>query len=133
MNNNNCTACPDTYTVVAGDTLYSIAGKYNVPVRLLMAANKITNPYNLRIGRELIIPDANARPYRPAPPAAGRPQNPNTPAEPVCRGTRYTVAEGDSFYLIAQKHRININALLAANPNIDPQNLIIGTEICIPR
>ena len=42
--------CIDVYTVASGDTLYTIAEKYDLPVSLLMKVNRITNPYNLQIG-----------------------------------------------------------------------------------
>ena len=42
--------CIDVYTVSEGDTLYSIAEKYDLPVSLLMKVNCIDNPYNLQIG-----------------------------------------------------------------------------------
>ncbi|PSL40803.1 polysaccharide deacetylase family sporulation protein PdaB [Planomicrobium soli] len=44
------------YTVKAGDTLYSIAKKYNVTVAKLAAANKITNYNLIRVGQVLTIP-----------------------------------------------------------------------------
>lgn len=160
MINKNQYSCRKTYTIKAGDTLYSISEAYNVPIRLLMAANKITNPYNLQIGRQIIIPTYpcsnkqscnqngqgsqnqngpiifNPMPMVPPETDPGpvidvMPNVPATP-EPICKGTSYTVAPGDSFYMIAKKHRINLNALLEANPYIDPYNLIIGTKLCIP-
>ena len=48
--------CIDVYTVSEGDTLYSIAEKYDLPVSLLMKVNCIDNPYNLQIGTRLCIP-----------------------------------------------------------------------------
>ena len=45
----NTLVCIDVYTVSAGDTLYTIAEKYDLPVSLLMKVNCITNPYNLQI------------------------------------------------------------------------------------
>ncbi|MGI2327565.1 LysM peptidoglycan-binding domain-containing protein [Planococcus sp. YIM B11945] len=44
------------YTVKAGDTLYSIAKKYNITVAKLAAANKITNYNLIRVGQVLTIP-----------------------------------------------------------------------------
>ena len=52
----NCLYCIDVYTVSEGDTLYSIAEKYELPVSLLMKVNGIENPYNLQIGTRLCIP-----------------------------------------------------------------------------
>lgn len=44
------------YTVKAGDTLYSIAKKYNITVAKLASANKITNYNLIRIGQVLVVP-----------------------------------------------------------------------------
>ena len=63
----NCLYCIDVYTVSEGDTLYSIAEKYELPVSLLMKVNGIENPYNLQIGTRLCIPGtADQRPRRKA-------------------------------------------------------------------
>ena len=51
----NCLYCIDVYTVSEGDTLYSIAEKYELPVSLLMKVNGIENPYNLQIGTRCVI------------------------------------------------------------------------------
>ena len=63
-----------TYTVQAGDTLYSIALKFNTTIQALQQANNITNPNALAVGQTLSIPGApvaqNAA--TPAPTARGR-------------------------------------------------------------
>ncbi len=110
--------CVDVYTIKAGDTLYSIAKQYNVSVCDLMMANKIRNPYNLRIGAKLCIP--------------GELDNMET-IEPVCKGILYTVERGDTLYMIAKMHRVSLNAIMEANPDIDPYNLKVGMKICIPK
>ena len=46
-----------TYTVQAGDTIYSIARTYNVSPAAIVAANDtLTDPNNILIGSELLIP-----------------------------------------------------------------------------
>lgn len=48
---------PDNYTVVAGDSIYSIACKYgDVDPRAIIQANELDAPYNLSSGQELHIP-----------------------------------------------------------------------------
>jgi LysM repeat protein len=43
------------YTVHAGDTLYSLARRYNVTIEAIMAKNRLAN-YTIYVGQQLIIP-----------------------------------------------------------------------------
>jgi GH25 family lysozyme M1 (1,4-beta-N-acetylmuramidase)/LysM repeat protein len=45
-----------TYTVKAGDTLYSIAIKFGTTVAAIASANNIANPNQISVGQVLIIP-----------------------------------------------------------------------------
>lgn len=44
------------YTVAAGDTLSQIAQEFDVSVATLMSANGITDPLQLRVSQELVVP-----------------------------------------------------------------------------
>lgn len=44
-----------TYTVKAGDTLYSIAVRYKTTVSRLVQVNNISNPNVLSVGQKLTI------------------------------------------------------------------------------
>jgi LysM domain len=44
------------YVVVAGDTLVSIAARYNLSVEELAVANHLKSPYPLQVGDRLVIP-----------------------------------------------------------------------------
>lgn len=46
-----------TYTVKAGDTLYSIAQKFNVSLEELIGINNLSDPDNISPGQKLIIPN----------------------------------------------------------------------------
>lgn len=50
-----------------------------------------------------------------------------------CAGTLYNVVQGDTLNAIAIAHDVSLEKLVAANPGVDPNNLIPGTLICIPR
>ena len=113
---NTSLVCVDIYTVNEGDTLYSISEKYDLPVSLLMKVNGILDPYNLQIGHRLCIPGTVEQ----------LPQKPER-----CYKT-HTVVAGDTLYLIAKMHQIRLESLMGANPDIDPYNLLIGTELRIP-
>ena len=75
---------PTVYVVKLGDTLGSIAQRYDVTVEALMAANNITNPNVLSVGQNLIIPVAGSIPptAEPATPSL-LPTNPVEPPRPT--------------------------------------------------
>ncbi len=57
------------------------------------------------------------------------------PLPPACPdGRLYTVARGDTLFLLAQRFGTTVEALRAANPQItNPNVLVIGQQICLPR
>lgn len=52
--------CASYYTVRSGDTTVSIAQHFGMKWRKIAEANKLTYPYNLKVGQKLCIPDVNA-------------------------------------------------------------------------
>jgi lipoprotein NlpD len=69
------TARPEQrYTVLRGDTLYSIAFRYGLDYRRLAAANAIAAPYTIYAGQTLALREAD--PQRPAPQAAAGASSP---------------------------------------------------------
>ena len=48
--------CSKKYTVVAGDTLSSIAAKYNTTVQALAQLNDLKDPYVLSVGQVICLP-----------------------------------------------------------------------------
>ncbi len=57
-----------------------------------------------------------------------------TPPPPKCPiGTfAYTIKPGDTIYKLAITYNTTVEAIIAANPGINPDNLQIGQVICIP-
>jgi hypothetical protein len=49
-------SCSTQYKVQSGDTLSSIAVKYNTTVEAIAAANSLTSPYQIYVGQTLCIP-----------------------------------------------------------------------------
>jgi LysM repeat protein len=45
-----------TYTVQAGDSLFSLAQRFNTTIDAIVEANNLTNPNSLAVGQQLIIP-----------------------------------------------------------------------------
>ena len=73
------------YTIKEGDTLYSISGRFQVPVALILKANPLADIYNLQVGARLCIPmyglcQQMCTPQRP--PMPGRPEIPQMPIQP---------------------------------------------------
>ncbi|WP_353093656.1 LysM peptidoglycan-binding domain-containing protein [Tissierella praeacuta] len=46
--------------------------------------------------------------------------------------TAYIIKAGDTFFAIARTYGISLDALIAANPGVDPNRLFIGQVICVP-
>ena len=55
------TPTANTYTVVAGDTLWAIAQQFGTTVEAIAAANNISNPGAIEIGQVLTIPPVSSQ------------------------------------------------------------------------
>lgn len=47
--------------------------------------------------------------------------------------TQYAIKAGDTYYSIARRYGTTVEALVAANPGVNPNMLTIGKLICVPR
>lgn len=106
-----------TYTVMSGDSLYSIANKYGTTVDAIKQANNLTNNL-LSIGQELKIPIAETIVEE-------------VPEEPTVGGVNYIVQKGDNLYSIANKYGTTVDAIKQAN-NLTSNTLQIGQVLLIP-
>jgi LysM repeat protein len=66
------------------------------------------------------------------PTAAETPSFTEEPAATPVSGTRYTVKKGDTMWQIAQDFGISLADLKAANPEVDPKSMPVGTVLIIP-
>lgn len=107
--NNNNSEMGMTYTVISGDSLYSIAKKFNITVDELKRANNLTSNL-LTIGQVLIIPTGSSSNNQ----------------------FIYTVVPGDSLWKIANDNGITIEDIISAN-NLTSTTLSIGQQLIIPR
>lgn len=90
------------YTVMPGDTLYSIARQFNTTVDILRDLNTLTTNI-LSIGQKLQIPTSQ---------------------------TVYTVVSGDTLYGIAKKFNTSVDNIKSAN-NLVNNTLSIGQQLII--
>ncbi|MFW6034838.1 MAG: LysM peptidoglycan-binding domain-containing protein [Halothermotrichaceae bacterium] len=44
----------------------------------------------------------------------------------------YTIQQGDTYFKIARRYNTTVIALRRTNPDVDPRNLKVGQQICIP-
>jgi LysM repeat protein len=96
-----------SHIVTSGETLSSIAHRYQTDVGVLVRLNDIRNPDLVHVGQTLTLP-------------AGA-------------GQRYTIEHGDTLGDIAAKHGVGLKAMLSANPQIDnPSRIYPGDTITIP-
>ncbi len=109
-NNNNNNNNNITYIVVSGDSLYSIARKYNTTVDELKRLNNLTSN-NLSIGQILKVPVSNS--------------NGNNSS------ITYVVVSGDNLYDIARRYNTSVDAIKSLN-NLTNNNLSIGQVLKIP-
>ena len=102
-----------TYTVKKGDSLYSIANKYNTTVEELKRINNLTSNI-LSIGQVLKLPSDKANNVE---------KEENT--------ISYTVQKGDTLYSIARKYDTTIDRIKDLN-NLTTNLLSIGQVLLIP-
>jgi lipoprotein YgeR len=90
------------HTLKTGDTIYGIARKYNIPEKLLLERNDISDPKKLWVGQELIIPSI------------------------------LIVEKGDTLYQIAKDFEMSIVDLRQINKLDDEYILKIGDILFVP-
>lgn len=98
--------CLAIHVVQPGDSIYTIANRYDVPMQRIIDDNQLENPNRLVVGQALVIPT---------------------------EGTQHRVVPGQSLYSIARDYRVTVSSLLRANPDItDPSKIMPGQIITIP-
>ena len=94
----------NSVTVSKGDTLYSISRRYNVPIKDLISANRLSAPYTLYVGQKIKLP---AKQY-------------------------HTVQKGESLYGIARMYNVDITTLSRVNHLQTPYSLSVGQRLLLP-
>lgn len=96
------------YKIVAGDTLESIAKKFNTTIKQLQ---EINDKDYVTIGEMIVVPNNTKNDWFEV----------------------YTVKKGDNLYAIAQKYNMSLVDLLNIN-GLDKDNYIYpGQEIMVPK
>lgn len=100
------------YTVKSGDSMSAIAKSHQTTLNGLLTLNPaIKNANRIYVGQKITVPNGSA---------------------PVNKST-YTIKSGDSLSIVAQRHKVTLQALLNANPSIkDANRIYVGQVITIP-
>lgn len=94
---------PSVVTVEKGDTLYSIARRYDISLQDLAETNRLSPPYALKVGQSLRIPSARY----------------------------YDVRKGDTLYSIARQHGLDVATLSRENNLQPPYSLSVGQRLVL--
>ena len=108
---------PTTYTLQAGDNIYTVAKRFNVTVEGLLQSNRTLSPSQYVEGTTVRL-------------------TPNTALPFYCETSstkfyQYKVQDGDSFHSIARSHNTTPEALQAANPDLKKPKK--GKYMIVPR
>lgn len=109
----------DTYIIARGDTLRSLANRFNTTVDSLMSLNPdIKDANKIYEGQRLVVPGSGGS---------------TPPSNPVPTGKSYIVQKNDTLKKIATWTNTTVDAILAVNPQITNANLIyVGQVISLP-
>lgn len=100
----------DTYTVARGDSLWSIAKKFNVGVNEIKNANNLKSNL-ISVGQQLVIPGA-------------------APSDQT--NVTYVVQKGDSLYSIANANNTTVDELANLN-DLGTNTIYVGQVLQIPN
>jgi LysM repeat protein len=108
------------YTVQKGDTLSTVAQRYNTTWQRLAALNNLTSPDAIQPGQQLTVPCA-----------AGAGSGQTTPAAEfqLCP---YNVKGGDTLSSIAQQYNTTMRLLTALNNLPSADRIVIGQRLSVP-
>jgi LysM repeat protein/lysophospholipase L1-like esterase len=141
------------FPVSAGDSLWSIARRFDISVEALAAANPGVDPLRLREGQTLRVPSslaavaASGAPAKPAPAAgtaaetdavpAATPAKAPAPAGPTAGpahapARQHIISEGDNLWNLSRTYGISVQRILAENAGLNPMRLRVGQAVQLP-
>lgn len=111
---------PTIYVVQSGDTLGSIARRFNTTVAELMRLNSIANPDRINVGQKLTVP------------AAGATTGSTTTTTDQSGNRTYVIQSGDTLLSVARRFGVTLKDLQAKNNITNPDRIYPGQVIKIP-
>ena len=111
-----------TYTVKAGDTLYSIARRSGVSLNSLLSLNGLSQSSVIRPGQTLNVSGTSSTTV--ATPVS-------TASQATSTSGTYTVKAGDTLYRIAHNHGISLRTLLSVNGLSETSTIRPGQQLVV--
>jgi len=113
---------PDDYPVRSGDTIYSIAWKYELDPVELARWNNISSPYRIYPGQRL-----NMKPGEST--AASQTPKPQSTSSTATWPDSITVRKGDSLYALAKQYNVSARQLASINGLKSPYTIKPGQTL----
>lgn len=117
------TARTSTYVVRSGDTLWSIARRFDTSVASLVQGNAITNPSLIRAGQVLTVPSHTAAPVV---------ATDNNVGSLSTKTSSYVVRSGDTVSSIAARYGTTVATIARTNSLSNPGLIRIGQQLTVP-
>lgn len=117
------------YTVTPGDTLTIISQKLSSGICDIAKLNNLANPGFINMDQVLRVPTYPCNPDNTS--CLAEPSD-NNDCVTNGEGATHVIESGETFFLVASNLGLTVDALLAANPGVDPLLLQIGQVINVP-
>ena len=122
VNGKKCTV----HTIGEGDTLYSLAKHYDVPLKSIVELNNGIEAENLSLGLLIYIP-YNAKAAKRSKAVESEAKVDESPF------IDHTIVKGDTLYSIAKHYKIDLETLLSDNEGLVAEALNLGAVIKIRK
>ena len=99
----------ERYIVQAGDSLYSIAQRYDVDWPVLQALNRLADARDIRVGQSILVPKLEGVSL-----------------------VLHVIQRGDTLEDLAERHETTVARIQALNGIADPSLIVLGKTILIP-
>ncbi len=124
---------PKKVKVYKGDTLYSIAKKYNIKVYELAEYNKLEAPFTLKLGQTLELPSEEKKENKKETPIIMNNLDEEKTFIEEPKKDFVIVKKGDTIYSIAKQNNVPLKDVILRNKLQAPYTLKIGDTIYIPN